>query len=120
MDWNLLGLSFVTVFLAELGDKSQFAAIALSGSSKFPKAVFLGSVAALVLASLLGVIVGEGTAQVLPPQLAKTIAAISFAVMAAKLHFFGEAEVLEVEELELDSPASKVLSRVSETVESHD
>jgi hypothetical protein len=77
-------------------------------------------VAALGLASLLGVIVGEGTAQVLPPQLAKTIAAISFAVMAAKLLFFGEAEVLEVEELELDSPASKVLSSVSETVESHD
>lgn len=120
MDWNLLGLSFVTVFLAELGDKSQFAAIALSGSSKFPKAVFLGSVAALVLASLLGVIVGEGTAQVLPPQVAKTIAAISFAVMAAKLLFFGEAEVLEAEGLEPDVPASKVLSSVSETVESHD
>ena len=120
MDWNLLGLSFVTVFLAELGDKSQFAAIALSGSSKFPKAVFLGSVAALVLASLLGVIVGEGTAQVLPPQVAKTIAAISFAVMAAKLLFLGEAEVLEAEGLEPDVPASKVLSSVSETVESHD
>jgi len=103
------------VFLAELGDKSQFAAIALSGSSKFPKAVFLGSVAALVLASLLGVIVGEGTAQILPPQLAKTIAAISFAVMAAKLLFFGEAEVLDPE-----ISAPEVLSSVSETVESHD
>lgn len=120
MDWNLLGLSFVTVFLAELGDKSQFAAIALSGSSKFPKAVFLGSVAALVLASLLGVIVGEGTAQILPPQLAKTIAAISFAVMAAKLLFFGEAEVLDTEELDIEISAPEVLSSVSETVESHD
>ena len=120
MDWNLLGLSFVTVFLAELGDKSQFAAIALSGSSKFPKAVFLGSVAALVLASLLGVLVGEGTAQVLPPQLAKTIAAISFAVMAAKLLFFGETEVLEDDGLEAKISDSQDLPDISEIVESHD
>lgn len=41
MNWHLLGLSFITVFLAELGDKSQLAAIALSGSNcKSPKAVF--------------------------------------------------------------------------------
>ena len=40
MDWHLLGLSFITVFLAELGDKSQLAAIALSGRSQSPRAVF--------------------------------------------------------------------------------
>ena len=85
MDWNLLGLSFITVFLAELGDKSQLAAIALSGTSKSPKAVFLGSVAALILASFIGVIVGEGTAQILPARLTKSIAAIGFAAMAFKL-----------------------------------
>jgi putative Ca2+/H+ antiporter (TMEM165/GDT1 family) len=64
MDWKLLGLSFLTVFLAELGDKSQFAAIAISGNSKSPKAVFLGSVAALVLASLIGVLVGQDGGEV--------------------------------------------------------
>jgi putative Ca2+/H+ antiporter (TMEM165/GDT1 family) len=104
MDWKLMGLSFITVFLAELGDKSQFAAIALSGSSQSPKAVFLGSVVALVLASLIGVLVGEGTAQFLPTQLTKTIAAIGFAVMAAKLIFFGETEELP------DSASEKVES----------
>ena len=51
MDFQLLGLSFITVFLAEIGDKSQVAAIALGGSSKHPRAVFLGSTVALVLAS---------------------------------------------------------------------
>jgi putative Ca2+/H+ antiporter (TMEM165/GDT1 family) len=86
MDWHLLGLSFVTVFLSELGDKSQVAAIALSGSNcKSPQAVFLGTVAALLLASFLGVIVGESTAQVLPAKLVKIAAAIGFAVMAARL-----------------------------------
>lgn len=104
MDWNLLGLSFVTVFLAELGDKSQLAAIALSGSNcQSPKAVFLGSVAALVLASFLGVMVGEGTAQILPTQWTKAIAAIGFAAMAVKLLFFGEGEEEENEELTVDS-----------------
>ncbi len=111
-----MGLSFLTVFLAELGDKSQFAAIALSGSSKSPKAVFLGSVVALVLASLIGVLVGEGTAQFLPTQVTKTIAAIGFAVMAAKLIFFGEAEE-EPQELLSDAVSETV---ISETGESHD
>jgi putative Ca2+/H+ antiporter (TMEM165/GDT1 family) len=85
MDWHLLGLSFVTVFLSELGDKSQLAAIALSGNSTSPRAVFLGAAAALLLASLLGVLVGEGTAHLLPARLVKLVAAIGFAVMAVRL-----------------------------------
>ncbi len=82
MDWQLLGLSFITVFLAEIGDKSQLAAIALSGNSKSPRAVFFGSIAALILASLIGAIAGGGVAQLLPARLLKAIAAIGFAVMA--------------------------------------
>ncbi|HAZ44637.1 MAG TPA: hypothetical protein DDW76_26990 [Cyanobacteria bacterium UBA11369] len=87
MDWHLLGLSFITVFLSELGDKSQLAAIALSGSSKSPRAVFFGTAVALLLTSLLGVIVGEGAAHLLPVRLVKAIAAIGFAFMAWRLLF---------------------------------
>jgi putative Ca2+/H+ antiporter (TMEM165/GDT1 family) len=82
MDWQLIGISFITVFLAEIGDKSQLAAIALGGSSKFPRAVFLGSTVALVLASFLGVLAGGAVSQVLPEKLLKSLAAISFASMA--------------------------------------
>lgn len=85
MDWQLFGLSFITVFLAEIGDKSQLAAIALGGSAKSPRAVFVGSITALILASFLGVIAGGGIAQVLPTKLLKAIAAIGFAIMALKL-----------------------------------
>ncbi|MEO1591332.1 MAG: TMEM165/GDT1 family protein [Cyanobacteria bacterium J06632_22] len=90
MDWNLLGLSFVAVFISELGDKSQLAAIALGGSSSSPKAVFLGTAGALVLASFLGVALGSGTAQILPEKLVKGIAAIGFATIALRLLWVGD------------------------------
>ncbi|HEY9901646.1 MAG TPA: TMEM165/GDT1 family protein [Candidatus Sericytochromatia bacterium] len=85
MDWQLLGLSFITVFLAEIGDKSQLAAIALGGRLKSPRAVFFGSVTALILASLIGVLAGEGVSQLLPERILKAIAAIGFALMAVRL-----------------------------------
>jgi putative Ca2+/H+ antiporter (TMEM165/GDT1 family) len=91
MDWNLLALSFTAVFISELGDKSQLAAIALGGSSSSPRAVFFGTAAALLLASLLGVIVGEGTAQILPERLVKAAAAVGFALMAMRLLWPGES-----------------------------
>jgi putative Ca2+/H+ antiporter (TMEM165/GDT1 family) len=85
MNWQLLGLSFITVFIAELGDKSQLAAIALGGCSKYPKAVFFGSVVALLLASFLGVLVGGEISQWLPPHVLKAIAAVGFAVLGVRL-----------------------------------
>jgi len=91
MDWQLFGLSFVTVFLAELGDKSQLAAIALGGKSKSPQAVLLGSIVALILASFLGVIAGGTVAQVLPTKLLKAIAAIGFAILALRILWQGES-----------------------------
>ncbi len=81
MNWQLLGLSFVMVFLSELGDKSQIAAFTLSSSSKSPRAVFLGTATALILTSLIGVLAGEGVAQVFPTYLLKAIAAVGFALM---------------------------------------
>lgn len=85
MDWHLLGLSFITVFLSELGDKSQLAAIALSGRGKSLRAVFLGTAAALLLASFIGVMLGGGASQLLPTRWVKAISAIGFALMAVKL-----------------------------------
>ncbi|HEY9691961.1 MAG TPA: TMEM165/GDT1 family protein [Oculatellaceae cyanobacterium] len=97
MDWQLLGLSFITVFVAEIGDKSQLAAIALGGSSKSPRAVFLGSVTALLLASFLGVLAGGQMATLLPARILKAIAAIGFALMAVRL-LWPEQELPEDED----------------------
>ncbi|MEC4983071.1 MAG: TMEM165/GDT1 family protein [Oscillatoria sp. PMC 1068.18] len=96
MDWQLLGLAFITVFLAELGDKSQLAAIALSGNSVSPRAVFFGSVTALLLTSFLGVILGQTAAEFLPTRIVKAIAALGFALLAVRILFFNsEAEETE-------------------------
>lgn len=54
MDLALLASTFATVFLAELGDKTQLAIVTISGTSSRPGAVFAGSSAALVLASCWG------------------------------------------------------------------
>ena len=85
MDWNLLGLSFVTVFLSELGDKSQLAAIALSGQGQSRKAIFFGTAGALVLTSLLGALAGGAVSQFLPTRILKAIAAVGFAILAIRL-----------------------------------
>ncbi len=85
MNWQLFSLTFLTVFLAEIGDKSQLAAIALSGGSSSTKAVFLGSIAALILTSFLGVLAGGSFAKFLPERLLKTLAALGFMVIALKL-----------------------------------
>ena len=97
MDWQLLGISFIAVFLSELGDKSQLAAIALGSSSSSPRAVFFGTASALLLATLIGVLIGQGTAEVLPARLVKGIAAIGFAVMGLRL-LWPKAEIPEESE----------------------
>ncbi len=69
------------VFLSELGDKSQLAAITLGGNARSPRIAFLGIASGLVFTSFLGVLLGEGVSQVLPTYLLKAIAAIGFATM---------------------------------------
>jgi putative Ca2+/H+ antiporter (TMEM165/GDT1 family) len=81
MDWQLLGLSFSLVFLSELGDKSQLAAITLGGNARSPRVAFLGIASGLVFTSFLGVLLGNGVSQFLPTPILKAIAAMGFAFM---------------------------------------
>lgn len=58
--------TFTTVFLAELGDKTQLAALLLSAQSGRPVLVFVGASLALICSSLVGVILGRWLARVMP------------------------------------------------------
>ncbi|MEH1778971.1 TMEM165/GDT1 family protein [Nostoc sp.] len=98
MDWHLLGLSFITVFLSELGDKSQLAAIALSGRCNSPRAVFFGAAGALLLTSLLGSLAGGAVAELLPTRVLKAIAAVGFAILAARLLLFNNEPAVDSEQ----------------------
>tara|TARA_R110002072_G_scaffold3744_3_gene26057 strand:+ start:355 stop:732 length:378 start_codon:yes stop_codon:yes gene_type:complete len=66
--WTLFGTVFVTVFVAELGDKTQLAAFGLAAAGKHPVAVFLGSALALTLTSALAVGFGNLVASRLDPR----------------------------------------------------
>lgn len=81
MDLSLLISTFLTVFLAELGDKTQLATVALSGTSDRPLAVFLGSSSALVLASLLGAMAGGSIASLIPTEWLQLVAAVGFLII---------------------------------------
>ena len=59
MDWKVMVTVFASVFLAELGDKTQLAVFCFSIAQKSKLAVFLGASLALILTSLLAVILGS-------------------------------------------------------------
>tara|TARA_A100001388_G_scaffold265881_1_gene238470 strand:- start:130 stop:441 length:312 start_codon:yes stop_codon:yes gene_type:complete len=82
---SLLLSTFLTVFVAELGDKTQLATLTLSGTSNKPLAVFLGSSSALVLASLLGALAGGSISNFLPEVVLKSIASIAFFIIGIRL-----------------------------------
>lgn len=85
MDLPLFLSTFTTIFLAELGDKTQLATVALAGTSKQPLAIFLGSALALVFASLLGSVAGGSVAALIPQPLLQLAAAIGFLIIGARL-----------------------------------
>ena len=68
--------TFTTVFLAELGDKTQLAALLLSAESGRPVLVFIGASLALISSSLVGVVLGRWLSRVLPPQQLERLAGI--------------------------------------------
>lgn len=67
MDWKVFFTTFVTIFLAEMGDKTQFAAFAASASSKSQWPVLLAVVLALSCAGVLGVLAGKWISEFVSP-----------------------------------------------------
>tara|TARA_B100000965_G_scaffold178672_1_gene149113 strand:+ start:18 stop:365 length:348 start_codon:yes stop_codon:yes gene_type:complete len=63
---SILITSFSTIFLAELGDKTQLATLMLSAQSGRPLIIFIGAALALISTSLLGVLIGQWIANNLP------------------------------------------------------
>ena len=85
MDWKLAVSTFGLVFLAELGDKTQLAALALTGRSGRPLSVFVGAGAALLVATLLGVLAGGALRRFVSDRAMDLAAALLFVAVGAFL-----------------------------------
>jgi putative Ca2+/H+ antiporter (TMEM165/GDT1 family) len=73
---------FSSVFLAELGDKTQLATIMfIAGGAATAGEVFLASSLALVLSTLLAVLLGAAIGRLVPPWFLKAGAGLVFIVM---------------------------------------
>ena len=59
--------TFTTIFIAELGDKTQIATLMLSAESGKPIIVFLGSSLALISSSVVGVFIGKWLSKKISP-----------------------------------------------------
>ena len=81
MDWKIFGTAFLTLFLAELGDKTQLAVITMSADTNSKLSVFLGAALALVVVSLLGVLVGGVLSAYIPTEWLQRIVAVAFIVI---------------------------------------
>jgi putative Ca2+/H+ antiporter (TMEM165/GDT1 family) len=82
LDWRLVLTAFTTVFLAELGDKTQLATLTLATGARHGRlAVFLGSALALCLTSAIAVAAGEAISRTVSPIWLRRAAGAMFIVL---------------------------------------
>jgi putative Ca2+/H+ antiporter (TMEM165/GDT1 family) len=79
--WSAFWTTFSLLVIAEMGDKTQLAAITLAAQTRSPVSVFLGAALALTLVSLIGVGIGTLLGNYLPEKLLHTVAAIAFIII---------------------------------------
>lgn len=83
--WTIFGSTFITIFLAEIGDKTQLTTLLMTAESHAPWVVFAGAGTALVLTSFLGVLLGQWLASRISPKTLEKAAGISLLLISALL-----------------------------------
>ncbi len=79
MDLKILATVFTTVFLAELGDKTQLATLLFAADREVSRlTVFIGASLALIVASGIGVLAGGVVAQYVSEKVLHYLAGIGF------------------------------------------
>jgi putative Ca2+/H+ antiporter (TMEM165/GDT1 family) len=79
MDWKVLSTVFASVFIAELGDKTQLATMLFASDKEIGKlAVFVGASMALILTSAIGVFVGSLVSNYVSERQLQYVAGIGF------------------------------------------
>ncbi len=83
--WSVFASTFITIFLAELGDKTQVATLLMTAESQSPWIVFAGAGSALVATSLLGVLLGRWLASRISPKTLEKSAGVVLLLVSAML-----------------------------------
>ena len=96
---SILITSFSTIFLAELGDKTQLATLMLSAQSGKPLIIFTGAALALISTSLLGVLIGQWIANNLPRQRFTIVAGIIMLSLGIYLVTQGLIDFIQIQKL---------------------
>ena len=79
MDWKILSTVFTSVFIAELGDKTQLATMLFASDKDISKlTVFAGAALALILTSALGVLAGSAVSQYVSEKFLHYLAGVGF------------------------------------------
>ena len=84
MDLKLFATVFSTIFVAELGDKTQLATLLYAADASHPRlTVFAASASALILTSALGVLAGSVVAEHVSPKIVRWVAGLGFIAVGA-------------------------------------
>lgn len=84
MDWKLFGTIFASVFLAELGDKTQLATMLFAAKGEVSKwNVFFAAASALVVSTAIGVVAGQFVSSFVSEKVLHWIAGLGFIAIGA-------------------------------------
>jgi putative Ca2+/H+ antiporter (TMEM165/GDT1 family) len=84
MEWKVLLTVFVSVFIAEMADKTQLVTMLFASDQSVSKwTVFFGAAVALVLTSAIGVAAGALLSEVINPRVMSFVAGAGFIVIGA-------------------------------------
>ncbi len=87
MDWKVFLATFGAVFFAELADKTQLVGIGMAAKTGKPVSVWLGSVSAYVIVTVISVFLGAILAKFIRPELIRYIGASLFIIIGFLMLF---------------------------------
>lgn len=89
MDFKLILTVFITIFISELGDKTQLAVLGFSATKGSWLSVFIGGALALILATFIGAFLGTVIKKFIPMEYLHYVGGVLFVVIGLWMIFKG-------------------------------
>jgi len=87
MDWRVFLATFTAVFFAELADKTQLVGIGMAAKTGKPISVWLGSVSAYIVVTIVSVLIGVFMSKFINPQIIRYFGALIFIAIGILMLF---------------------------------